>query len=46
MAINVIVQYNDRSLPDKLFLTQAPIIAVWFDDTNYYVVMFGALHGD
>ena len=34
MAINVIVvQYNDRSLPDNLLLTQAPIVVVWFDDT-------------
>ena len=37
MAINVIVQYNDRPLPDNLLLTQAPIIQrkislfVWFD---------------
>ena len=33
MAINVIVQYNDRSLPDNLLLTQALIIVVWFDGT-------------
>ena len=27
----VIVQYNDRSLPDNLLLTQAPILVLWFD---------------
>ena len=32
MAINVIVQYNDKSLPDNLLLTEAPIV-VWFDGT-------------
>ena len=33
MAINVvIVQYDDRYLPDNLLLTQAPMF-VWFDDT-------------
>ena len=35
MAIDVIVQYNDRSLSP---LTQVHIINVWFDGTNYYVV--------
>ena len=40
MAINVIVQSNDRYLPDDLLLTQAPnIIVVWFDGT--IIVMFG-----
>ena len=34
MTINVIVQYNDRSLPDSFLLTQAPIIVVWFDGTT------------
>ena len=41
MAINVVViaQYNDRSLPDNLVLTQAPIIiVVWFDGT--FILMF------
>ena len=33
MTINVSVQYKDRSLPDNLLLTQAPIF-VWFDDNN------------
>ena len=38
MAINVIVQYDDRSLPDNLLLlTQAPIF-VWFDGT--IILMF------
>ena len=32
MAINVIVQYNGRSLPDNLLLAQTPIF-VWFDGT-------------
>ena len=32
MAINIFVQYNDRSLPDNLLLTQA-LISVWFDGT-------------
>ena len=47
MAINVIVQYNDRSLPDNLLLTQAPIF-VWFDNnTNSYVLLcLVALYGD
>ena len=35
MAINVIVQYDDRSLPDNLLSTQAPIF-VWFDDNTTY----------
>ena len=38
MAINVIVQYNDKSLPDNLLLIQAPIIVLWFDGT--IVLMF------
>ena len=49
MAINVFVQYNnDRSLPDNLLLTQAPIF-VWFDGTNIlmsHVLCLVALHGD
>ena len=32
MAINVIVQYNNRSLPDNVLLTQAPT-SVWFNGT-------------
>ena len=36
--INVIVQYNDRSLPDNLLLARAPIITVWFDGT--VILMF------
>ena len=39
MAINVIVQYNDRSLPDNLLLTQAPIF-VWFDDNTISYVCY------
>ena len=36
MAINIILLYNDRFLPDNLLLTQDPIF-VWFDDnTNFY----------
>ena len=47
MAINVIVQYNDRSLLDYLLLSQAPTF-VWFDDnTNSYVLScLVALHGE
>ena len=39
----VIVQYNDRSLPDNLLLTQAPIVVVWFDGNIIFLcfVMFG-----
>ena len=40
MAINVIIQYNDRSLPDILLLTQAPIF-VWFKGT--IILMFSVL---
>ena len=40
MAINVvIVQYNDRSLPDSLLLTQASNIVAWFNGTNI-IIMF------
>ena len=53
MAINVIVQYNDRSLPDNLLLIHAPIIiiiiVVWFDGpiiVNYVLLCLVALHGD
>ena len=42
MAINVLVQHNDRSLPDNLLLTQAPLIVVGFDGFKCLV----ALHGD
>ena len=58
MAINLVVQYDGRFLPDILLLTQAPIF-VWFDGTiivyyyyplNYVLqcVLLGlmALHGD
>ena len=38
MAINVIVQYSDRSLPDNLLLTQAPIF-VWFDGSTIILIM-------
>ena len=31
MAINVIVQSNDRSLPDNLLLNPKAPIIVWFD---------------
>ena len=37
MAINLIVQYDDRSLPDNLLLTQAPNIVAWFDGTNIFM---------
>ena len=40
MAINVIVQHNDRSLPDNLLLTQAPIIVVWFDATKFFMFCY------
>ena len=45
MAINIIVQYDDRSLPDNLLLlllllTQAPIIVVWFDGTALLFLCF------
>ena len=40
MAINAIVQCNDRSLPDNLLLTQAPLIVVWFDDTIFLMFCY------
>ena len=49
LSINIIVQYNDRSLPDNLLLTQAPIMFVWFDGTiilMFVVLLLVALHGD
>ena len=51
MAINVIVQYNDRSLPANLLLTQVPFF-LWFDGTMHYysydvvVLRSVALRGD
>ena len=38
MAINVIVQYDDRSLLDNLLWTKARIFVVWFDGT--IILMF------
>ena len=38
MAINVIVPYNDRSLPANLLLIQVPIF-LWFDGTMHYYSM-------
>ena len=39
MAINVvIVQYNDRSLPDSLLLIQASNAVAWFVGTN--IILF------
>ena len=39
MEFNVIVHYNNRSLPDSLLLTQAPIF-VWFDGTNILMLCY------
>ena len=44
MAINIIVQYDDRSLPDNLLLTQAPMF-VWFDDTIILMLCYVTVGG-